>query len=368
MKFLRELLVGYVPYSLTFEYPGDRRRFCYYASKRNIRFEIAKPSQAYDVVVLTQAADISFWSQYPRGRTKIVFDFIDSYLSVPTLSPKNLLRGVAKFATRQNQRLLLNYTRGLREMCRRADATVCSTEEQRQAVLHFCPNTHVILDVHGTAVRECKSDYAVDDVFHFVWEGLPGNFRHLLEIREVLESLRRKCPFMIHAITDLQYGRYLHGQFAKRNTLNDARKLSPHIRLYAWHERTLSAIVRSCDLALIPIPLQDPICAGKPENKLLLFWRIGMPVLASATAAYSRAMKRSGLAMACATREDWQAALEYYTSHEDARKQAGQRGKAFAEEEYSEESTLLLWDEVFRSLHGESNVEGAQMTSLHTWS
>jgi len=34
-------------------YAGDRRRFCRYAGQRNIRFELARPSEAYDVVVVT---------------------------------------------------------------------------------------------------------------------------------------------------------------------------------------------------------------------------------------------------------------------------------------------------------------------------
>ena len=94
MKSLRELRIGYAPCSTTFEAPGDRRRFCYYAKKRNIPFEIARPSQAYDIVVVTQTADVSLWRQYPRERAKIIFDFVDSYLAIPRFDLKGLLRGV----------------------------------------------------------------------------------------------------------------------------------------------------------------------------------------------------------------------------------------------------------------------------------
>jgi len=37
---------------------------------------------------------------------------------------------------------------------------------------------------------------------------------------------------------------------------------------------------------VIPAVLGEPMFAGKPENKLLLFWRMGMPVITSSTAAY----------------------------------------------------------------------------------
>ncbi len=364
MKSLLDLRIGYVPNSLGLDRPGDRRRFCYYARKRNIPFEIAQPSEEYDVLILSQAADISVWSRYPAGRTKIIFDFIDSYLSLPRQDPKNLLRGIAKFAMRQNRKLLLNYSKGLEDMCRRADATICSTQEQRQAILPFCSNTHVILDFHGTAISAWKDDYSSSEIVHFVWEGLPGNLWHLREITEALKAFRKTRPFMIHAITDLRYGRYLNGKFLMRNTVNDARKISPYLFLYAWNERTFSAIVRSCDVALIPIPVQDPLSAGKPENKLLLFWRMGMPVLTSATPAHVRAMKQSGVNMACATQHDWIAALEHLAAHEQARENAGQRGKAFAEAYHNEERMLSLWDDAFRSILPVQNVEVPQAASL----
>jgi hypothetical protein len=238
-------------------------------------------------------------------------------------------------------------------MCRRADAVICSTEEQKHRILPLCPNVRIILDFHGSVVRSCKDDYTADEVFHFVWEGLPGNLRQLLEIKEALRNLQKTRRFVIHAITDLQYGRYLNGRFVKRSTLDDARKIWPNIYLYAWNERTFAAIARTCDLALIPIPLQDPFCAAKPENRLLLFWRLAMPVLASSTAAHVRAMRESGIAMSCASQQEWRAALEYYTSNEQARKRAGQRGKAFVGEKHSEEKTLALWDEVFSSVLAE---------------
>lgn len=350
MSTLQELRIGYVPCSSSLAAPGDRRRFCYYAAKRKLRFEIARPDETYDLVILTQAADISWWSQYPRGRAGIVFDFIDSYLSIPQHDPKGILRGLAKFAAGQNRRLLLNYSRGLEDMCRRADAVICSTESQRQRILPLCPNVHNILDFHGSVVRSRKTDYAAGEVFHFVWEGLPGNLRHLLEIKNALLQLKETRHFKIHAITDLEYGRFLSGRFLRRRTLDEARKIWPDIYLYAWNEQTFAAIACKCDLALIPVPLRDPLCAGKPENRLLLFWRMGIPALASSTAAHVGAMKECGVDMSCATQREWTAALQHYTSAEAARRHAGQQGKAFVEERHSEEKKLALWDGVLHSV------------------
>ena len=47
-------------------------------------------------------------------------------------------------------------------------------------------------------------------------------------------------------------------------------------------------IATGCDLAVIPLPLDRPLERGKPESKLVSFWRMGMPVVTSSTPAYRR--------------------------------------------------------------------------------
>lgn len=347
---LQNLRVGYVPCNPSLSAPGDRRRFCYYAAKRKLNFEIAHLSGSYDVVILTQSADISLWTRHPEGRTRIIFDFIDSYLSIPRSDLKSLFRGAAKFALGQNRRLLLSYRDGLERMCQRADAVICSTRDQMQKILPFCSKVYPILDFHGSVVGAPKREYKADDTFHFVWEGLPWNLCHLLEIKGALEELQQTQRFAIHAITDLEYGRYLNSRVIKRATLRDASKIWPGMYLYAWNERTFPVIARRCDLALIPIPLDDPLCAGKPENRLLLFWRMGIPALASSTVAHRDAMRESGINMACSDRQDWVRALQYFVSDQRAREEAGRRGRAFAEDRHSEEQCLTQWDRVLQSV------------------
>jgi glycosyltransferase involved in cell wall biosynthesis len=357
-----DLRIGYAPASASLDAPGDRRRFCYYAKKRGIRYEIAKPEETYDVVVISNGADISEWTGYAGERTKIIFDFPDAYLAIPPLDPMGLLRGLAKFVVRQNRRLLLNYTRGLEEICKRADAVVCTTSEEQERIQSLCGSVHAILDFQGNDVRTHKADYSAGEVFHVVWEGLPGSITFLNEIRDVLYEVKRKRKIALHIVTALRYGKYLHGVVGKRRTEDEARKIFQPVYVYAWNEQTISAICAACDLAVIPIALENALYAGKPENKLLFFWRLGVPAIVSATAAHVRAMQQSGLAMACNTTQDWRVTLEEYISDEDARREAGQKGKAFVEQHHSEEKMLAQWDEVFRSVLGQS-IEPQELNS-----
>ncbi|NDG40652.1 MAG: hypothetical protein EBY28_15095, partial [Betaproteobacteria bacterium] len=140
MPALKNLRIGYVSYSQTLNLPGDRRRFARYAGQRGIEFELADPDKMYDIVVVSEAADISVWANYPHG--KIVYDLIDSYLAIPRSNLKGRLRGLAKYISRQHRHLQLDHWRAIEKMCRRADAVICTTEEQQRDIEKFCSNVH----------------------------------------------------------------------------------------------------------------------------------------------------------------------------------------------------------------------------------
>lgn len=342
---------AYAPLSKDFSQPGDKWRFCSYASRRGISYEIADPAKNYSVVVLSQGADLSQWHSFPKNKGKVIFDFVDSYLAIPEWEVRSIVRGPAKFFFRQNRYLHLNYRKLLEAMCRRADAVICATEEQKLDILPFCKNVHIILDFHTTVVQKIKTDYSRGEVFNFVWEGFPNNLVTFRGIMEALKQLKNRHKFAIHIITNLERPLGLR-EFFRIPTMGLVRDVFDleDVFLYEWNEKMFSTICTTCDLALIPIPLDNPIYVGKPENKLLLFWRMGIPVITSATPAYSRAMDGCGLPMTCRSQEEWIATLEHYMEDEGARREAGKRGLAYANEYYGEEALLKRWDALFGTL------------------
>lgn len=345
---LRECRIGYVPISPNFNASGDRRRFWHYARARGLRFEVASPTESYDVVVLTQNADVSVWSQYERNGAKVVFDFIDSYLSIPRSDLKGRMRGVAKFIKGENSRLRLDYWKALEDMCRRADAVICSTEEQQARIRPLCGNIHLIQDCHAM-LEAVKTDYEAGNEFNLVWEGLPENIAGFSVVADVLRAVSRDHPITLHLVTNLEY-RPMKGLLGRQSTLAYARRFFDRVCLYEWNEATAPGIMTACDLAMIPIIHGDSLAQGKPETKLLLFWRMGLPALVSATPAYTRAMKACGLDMACATSTDWERALRAAIASREARADAGRRGRTYALSEHGEDRVLERWDQLFSSL------------------
>jgi glycosyltransferase involved in cell wall biosynthesis len=61
-------------------------------------------------------------------------------------------------------------------------------------------------------------------------------------------------------------------------------------------------------------------------------------------------MQQSGIGMAARTAEDWRVALERYMNDEAARRDAGERGRRFAEEHYGFEKIFDQWDSVIKSV------------------
>lgn len=339
--------IGYVPISASLESPGDRRRFAFYAAKRGIAFEIADPAREYDIVVLSSRADISVWSRYPKAR--LVYDLIDSYLAIPRTDLKGQLRGLFKFLSRQSRYPQLDHWKAVGTMCERADAVVCATEEQRSDIGQFCPNVHIILDAHMGVTKAAKADYTAQAPFRLVWEGLPQNLPSLGVMTPVLDALRARFAVELHVVTDAEYFRYL-GRYGRAETRRDLQRIVPGAIFHVWDEATCADIITSCDVAVIPLALDDPFAAGKPENKLLLFWRMGMPVVTSPTPAYSRAMHASGVGSLARDADEWVSVLARLLGDEAMRREAAAAGRSYTETEFSEESLLARWDRVFATI------------------
>ncbi|HJO79497.1 MAG TPA: hypothetical protein QGI67_02770, partial [Acidimicrobiales bacterium] len=124
------------------------------------------------------------------------------------------------------------------------------------------------------------------------------------------------------------------------------------VRLHQWSIDTLTEVARGCDIAIVPVDLADPMALGKPENRMRIFWRLGLPVVASASPANVRAASLAGLEdrVLCTTTDDWRRTLEYLHHRPDDRLAIAQAGQAAALCAYSEESLVQRWDRLFESL------------------
>lgn len=358
---LSVLRVGFVPMSKDLKHPFDMRNFIYYARRRGIKFEIADLEKSYDVIILSPCADVSVWSRY-RGSARIIYLIVDPYLAVSPRDIKGALRGLAKYISGEHKHLRFDYSGAVREMCSRADAVVCTTLEQKCDIQGYCKNVHIVLECHFQAVREVKTDYSAGRRINLVWEGRAESIHGFLQVKDVLIELRKKYPIALHLITDLVRGKYMN-RYGKISVPNEVKRIfgsnylpstagghDSLVYLYQWNLEVLSRIIAGCDIAIIPLDISDVLRYGKPENKLLFFWRMGLPVVVSAIPAYERAMAKSGSRMFCRNSNEWRIKLEELIVDSESRKAEAIKGKECADTIYSEEAYLKQWDHLFRSV------------------
>lgn len=340
--------IGYVPLTPDYSSPADRRRFVAYCRARGMDFEIASPYESYDAVVVSETADLTTWCEYARG--PVVFDLIDSFLAIPRWRVRQWLRGTELYLMGRHRRLNLSYWSALERMCTRADAVVCTTDEQRSDIQRYCANVHVVLDFHDAAVRRVKTDFTAHSPFRLFWEGLPSNIPQLQTIGKVLTRVSRSRPLELHVVSDPEVPIW-HGFAGGRSSAKLAQRAFPNVRFHVWSESTLSDTACDADLGVIPIDLEDPLASGKPENKLLLLWRLGLPVVAAATPAYLRAMRTAGLERFAIDRpEAWEEVLCRLIDDGELRARLARSGRGYAETNHGATQLLDRWDRVFASI------------------
>jgi hypothetical protein len=304
MRPLVDARIGYGGYSRDFSRPGDRRRFSAYARQRGLDYEYPDLKRDYDLVVITQNADLTGWATRKRregDRFRLVIDLVDPYFQQKRLDER-LLKGIGRWWEGRDSRLSPDFLRTLRSACRAADGVLCSTQEQRETILGYNPNVEISFDWFDDELGAPKRDFRRDGRLKLVWEGQAGTLRSIQTLRGPLNALKDKVE--LHVVTDPSVPRW----YGRLGTLPASELLAGiecPVRFTPWRKETFSGHITAADLAIIPMDFSHPMFAQKPENKLVLLWKLGMPVLAAPTPAYRRAMGAAGLDMICETEREW---------------------------------------------------------------
>jgi glycosyltransferase involved in cell wall biosynthesis len=346
------LKIGYTSYSEDYSTPSDRRRFMGYAKHRNLTVEKADLSKDYDIVLLTYFGDVNGWIEKKKqnpSKFKLIFELQDSYL-VESPSFRTVFRGAGKYLTGASRKFYWDYKDMLIEVFGVADAIICTTLENKDLILAYNKNVHVCLDYFEDEIQALKSDYTnKGEKLKIVWEGQAYTLHNLLAIKDALEELKDEME--LHIITDLVYYKYAK-KYGKTDSRNIIKSINCDKYFYSWEKANFNQQIIESDLAIIPINRKDGLQKGKPENKLILFWLMAMPVLTTSTPAYQRIMEKSGVNLHLDTTEDWIKAIrDYKNKGSQDRASLGSQCFDFAKQHYTKEQIGGMWDKVFESVY-----------------
>ena len=353
-KLKTKLKIGYWPLTKEMDTPGDRRRLKFWARARGHTL-VTDLSKKVDLLVASENADFSS-KFFQNARVPVVFDLVDAYLS-PLNYLDDAARGVAKKLTGQISGGFKPFSHHVRDFCGNATAVICSSIEQEVVIKQFNKNTIVILDSHEEIPFIDSSTNRADSVTlsQILWEGQPATIGGIKPISSILSELEKNNKIHLNLITDQKYYKLLNKYFEGETVKllgSDFHKAPELFSIVPWTPTNLAHFARESQVAIIPIDLSVPMQVLKPENRLLIMWRLGLPCLTSASPAYSRVASASGAKVICQNIEDWKTNLDRIINDTTYAAAESTKGQDYLRENHSGEILLQKWDIAMESALG----------------
>jgi hypothetical protein len=349
-----KLKIGYWPLSPNLKSAGDRRRLVFWAHARGHEI-VTNLNERVDLIVASENSDYN--SPYLRNHNvPIIFDLVDAYLS-PLNSIDDLARGFAKRLSGQISGVVKPFSHHVRDFCKVSNAVICSSSEQEEVIKNFNMNTHVILDSHDEIPFMVPQNFRPNahETQRILWEGQPATIRGVGQISPVLTQLSKMVDLQIDFVTDEKYFHLLNRYF-ERETLSllkkDLAQIVDIIGIIPWSPKNLVNSAEKSTLAIIPIDLSIPMQRLKPENRLLIMWRLGLPCLTSPSPAYVRVAKDAGVAAVCFSTQDWVENFNLLLSDSVYAKNEILNGQNYLHENHNRSLLLNKWDLAFESVMG----------------
>jgi hypothetical protein len=312
-------------------------------------------SQKVDVVVASEKSDFNSLA-FRKPKVPIIFDLVDAYLS-PLSLLDDFARGVAKRLSGEISGEVKPFSHHIQNFCLLADGVICSSIEQQEVIKRYNSNTHVILDSHEEIpfIDAKFSEIKNKDVVRVLWEGQPATIRGVGCISASLLKLSENNSLFFDFVTDENYFQFL-GKYVNRSTLylleKELCEIFPKVSITPWTLDNLIKSAKRSSIAMIPVDLSIPMQRLKPENRLLIMWRLGLPCLTSSSPAYLRVMSKAGTTGICILDEDWKTNFERLLNDRSFAYDEVKRGQTYLRENHTSSILLNKWDEAIASALG----------------
>jgi len=349
---MRKLKIGYWPLSQNLKSAGDRRRVVFWAQARGHEI-VTDLSQNVDVIIASEKSDFNS-PAFTNPKTPLIFDLVDAYLS-PLNSYDDLARGVAKRLGGQISGGIKPFSHNVKDFCLRVNAVICSSIEQEKVIRPYNLNTHIILDSHDEIpfLNPSSPKLLKSNTHGILWEGQPATIRGVRQISSILSELTGTNIVYFDFVTDPSYFQFLDERI-ERSTLallkRDLREIFNRVSLIPWTPHNLIETAKRSAVAMIPIDLSVPMQRLKPENRLLIMWRLGLPCLTSPSPAYVRVTNKAGVQGACANSTAWLMNFSRLLDDSNFAYDEIVRGQSYLREYHTRSILLEKWDRAIESV------------------
>lgn len=346
--------VAYVPYSADLSHPGDRRRIKVWSDVYDFPIN-AESIEEDDLLVLSAASSMRKLARDHNG--PVVVDLVDGYLSYKPSWFEDLSRNLVRSSLGNSSFGSITFSRELRKALSAADAVIVSCPEQAENVKKLNRNTFCILDDHSELENLESNSCNNENNFTVLWEGLGYTLKHLITIAEELERFVLNTGAKFIVVTNpsfKQYGGRIRRVDASAHLRRVFKNIFNNFEFIEWSVKNLSDAGKRASVAIIPINSKDKFALAKPENKLLSFWKMGIPTLCSPTPAYNRVLTAIGHQNCLVSDSNWLDSLnayyQRYVSNPNLLETWRGSYRAYLAEFHTNEKLARKWDEILRPL------------------
>ena len=351
---MKKLKIGYWPLSASLKSAGDRRRLVFWAEARG-HTVVTNLSQRVDVIVASENSDFNS-NLFMKKQVPVIFDLVDAYLS--PLNPfDDFARGLAKKLSGQISGSVKPFSHHIKDFCLSSNAVLCSSVEQEEIISQYNLNTNVILDSHDEIpfIDRSLDNFTLTNKHQILWEGQPATIRGVLQISLILVQLSKTKNLQLNFVTDEKYSQFLN-KYIERDTSNllkkDLSQIISLINIVPWTPSNLVATAQRSEVAMIPIDLSVPMQRLKPENRLLIMWRLGLPCLVSPSPAYTRVARNAGVNAVCESPDAWLENFRQLLENPIFARNEILSGQSYLQENHTRAILLNKWDRAFESAMG----------------
>jgi hypothetical protein len=347
---MKKLRIGYFGYSSDFSHPADRRRIVFWAKDRGHQL-LANESNNVDLIVLSERADLRFLEKYDVN-IPIVFDLIDAYF-IHDKFKNDLLRGTLKVTTKQISGLPNRFSSMVKNLAYNVSGVICSSNEQKEIIQNKFSNVHVILDSHDELPLLKFRDKLTNNLPGILWEGMAATIPALKQLKQPLSLSQRNEKLRVNVVTDMEYFRLLGKYFPASSEALLQKVLgsvSRQVKLTPWTIPNLVKKASESHLSVLPVNMHSQLHALKPENRLLIMWRLGLPCLTSATPSYLRVARETGLNYICINQTEWLEKMDEVLADESLAEHIVYSGQKYLEANHNRDFLLTKWDTAIGSV------------------
>ncbi len=352
-KQFEALEIGYVANSADLSHPADRRRLAAWASKNGVKLKIKNPLES-DILVLSNAANFGWWLS--RATQPVVLDLVDGYIGERPYFLKDFARNILRSLRGTSSLRWITYTRHIRIACQKSDAVIVASPEQRETVLQYNLNVHVILDSHSElSTQDVQENRVTSNVLSsqnkrfLLWEGFGYTLKHFRIIAKELDEFLSHGNWGIYLVTVPVFPKW-GGFLGKIETQKLLKKWFPKswesIIVIPWSIENLKKYAALSECGIIPIDKCDKFAALKSENKLLSMWQLGLPVFFSKIPSYFRVAHASNQLSFCLDNNEWKDFLVSFLDLNRQHLSGGKERQLYLAKHHTDELLMQKWSNV----------------------